>query len=235
MAIIISSSSADSAPDQDWLVNQIAHALRNPIFAALVQSEALSLKAGDDESIARSAHMIQKQLKRLEDNLQEMLLLGREPKLNIRSTDLAAVVDGIVEAARQGTQGEPAEVEFDPKSVAAEVVSDPDAIRIIIERLLNNAIEHTAPPHAVEVNIDHPTPDTIRLSVRDRGEGIAEDLCEQVFQPFYPQHAGRPGLGLSVAAKLAHALGGHIEIETSPGEGTVAHCVLPADERPAGS
>ncbi len=235
MAIIVSTSSSDSTVDQEWLVNQIAHALRNPIFAALVQSEALSLKAGGDESIARSAHMIQKQLKRLEDNLEEMLLLGREPKLNIRAADLAAVVENTVEAARQGVFGEPAEVGFDPGSGTAEVVSDPDAVRVIVERLLTNAIEHTAPPHPVDVGIDRPTPDTIRLSVSDRGEGIADDVWDQIFLPFYPQHAGRPGLGLSVAAKFAHALGGRIEIESNPGEGTVAHCILPSVHTPSGS
>ena len=235
MAIIVWIPSSDSTAEQEWLVNQIAHALRNPIFAALVQGEALGLKAGDDESISRSAHMIQKQLKRLEGNLEEMLLLGRSPKLNIRATDLVAVVEATVAAARRGMLGEPAEVGFDPESGAAGVASDPDAIRVILERLLHNAIQHTEPPHAVDVGIDRPTPDTIRLSVVDRGEGIADEIRDKIFLPFYPQHAGRPGLGLSVAAKFAHALGGHIEIETTPGEGTVAHCILPAVQTPNGS
>lgn len=235
MAIVVSTSSSASTAEQEWLVNQIAHALRNPIFAALVQSEALSLKAGDNESIVRSAHMIQKQLKRLEGNLEEMLLLGRTPKLKIRATDLAAVVETVVEAARQGMLGEPAEVGFDPGSGSAEVMSDADAVRVIVERLLNNAVEHTKEPHAVQVGIDRPSPDAIRLSVVDRGEGIADEIREKIFLPFYPQHAGRPGLGLSVAAKFAHALGGHLEIETTPGEGTAAHCILPVVHTPNGS
>ncbi len=235
MATITSTSSIDPAYDQDWLVNQIAHALRNPIFAALVQSEALSLKAGDDESIARSALMIQKQLKRLEGNLQEMLLLGRPPRLNIRTMDLGIVMTGVVEAARQGARGEPAEVLFGPDISAPEMASDSDAIRIIAERLLDNAVEHTEPPHEIEVSIDQPTLDSVRISVRDAGEGIAEEILERVFQPFFPQHGGRPGLGLSVAAKYTHVLGGHIEIDSSPDEGTVAHCILPVHATPVES
>ena len=83
MAIVIRSSPTDTGPDPEWLVNQIAHALRNPIFAALVQSEALALKAANEPSLARSAQMVQNQLKRLEKNLEEMLLLGRPAKLTL--------------------------------------------------------------------------------------------------------------------------------------------------------
>ena len=54
MAATVRSSHAVPAPDPEWLVNQIAHMLRNPIFAATVQAEALLLKAGGDEALART-------------------------------------------------------------------------------------------------------------------------------------------------------------------------------------
>ena len=112
-------------------------------------------------------------------------------------------------------------------SVAVEVHTDPDAVKVIIERLMSNAIQHTQPPHDIELGIELPGAETIHLSVRDAGSGISAEILEKLFLPFFPQHSGRPGLGLAVASKFAHALGGYIEIQTEQGEGTLARCVLP--------
>ena len=233
MTATVRSSQASSAPDPEWLINQIAHALRNPIFAATVQAEALLLKAGSQEGLARSAAMVLGQLKRLADDIDEMLLLGRPARLSHRTTDLAGVAREVAEGFRSGLKGDVAAVEVHVAG-PAPLRSDPDAIRIILERLLRNAVQHTAPPHAVELEVVAAADGAATVSVRDRGNGIAPELLEKVFLPFFPQHRGRPGLGLAVAAKLAHALGGSIEIESEPGAGTTARLTLPPAAPAAG-
>lgn len=227
------SSHVASAPDPEWLVNQIAHALRNPIFAATVQAEALVLKAGGDEGLTRSAAMVQGQLKRLADDIEEMLLLGRTPRLSPRAADVALVANEVAEGFRRGLKGDAATVEM-CGAASLPRFSDPDAIRIILERLVRNAVEHTEPPHAISLDIADAGDGGAVVSVRDRGDGIAPDLLDRVFLPFFPQHRGRPGLGLAVAAKFAHALGGYIEISSAPGAGTTARLVLPPSPPAAG-
>ena len=147
MSPSIRSSHSGPAPDNEWLVNQIAHALRNPIFAAMVQAEALVLRAGHEEAISNSASMVHKQLKRLENNLDEMLLYGRPARLSIRRSDLATVCAGVVEAFRTGLHGEPAEVVLASDLPSTEISTDPEAIRMILERLIHNAVQHTEAPH----------------------------------------------------------------------------------------
>jgi two-component system, OmpR family, sensor kinase len=226
-------SSHAAAPDPEWLVNQIAHALRNPIFAATVQAEALALKARSSDELLRSAAMVQGQLKRLADDIEEMLLLGRQAHLNPRATDLVAVARGVADSFRRGVSGDAASVELRGAD-AVPFHSDPDAIRIILERLLRNAVQHTEPPHEVELEVAAAADGAASVSVRDRGAGMAPELLEKVFLPFFPQHRGRPGLGLAVAAKLAHALGGSIEISSEPGAGTTARLMLPPAPPAAG-
>jgi nitrogen-specific signal transduction histidine kinase len=80
----------------------------------------------------------------------------------------------------------------------------------------------------VQVVVAHAPDGAATVEVHDRGDGISDDLMDKVFLPFYPQHRGRPGLGLAVAAKFAHALGGYIELSSDPGAGTTARLVLPA-------
>jgi signal transduction histidine kinase len=209
------------------MVNQIAHALRNPIFAAMVQAEALVLRAGHDESISNSVAMVHRQLKRLEANLDEMLLFGRPTHLNIRQTDLGTLINGIIESFHSGMMGEPAEVTATSTLLSIEIRTDPDAVKTILERLICNAVQHTEAPHAIALGMELPGAETVHLTVKDTGKGISDEILEQIFLPFFPQHSGRPGLGLSVASKYAHALGGYIEVQSAEGEGTLARCVLP--------
>jgi signal transduction histidine kinase len=231
---VISSPHSGAAIDPEWLVNQIAHALRNPIFAAMVQAEALALKAGGQDGLAGSAEMIQGQLKRLEQDLQEMLLLGRPARIHPQPADLVAIAGRAADSFRTGLGAEAADVRLQPAAGALTLVSDEAAIRIILDRLLANAIQHSPPPHTIELEVAAGD-DTVTIVVRDHGEGVTPELLDKVFLPFFPQHRGRPGLGLAVAAKLAHALGGHIEIESEPGAGTVARVVLPATSAPTGA
>ncbi len=53
------------------------------------------------------------------------------------------------------------------------------------------------------------------------------EILEKALLPFYPQHSGRPGLGLAIADKFARFFGGRIEIESTPNEGSTVKCVLP--------
>ena len=67
----------------------------------------------------------------------------------------------------------------------------------------------------------------VEFTVTDRGAGIPPEILEKALLPFFPQHSGRPGLGLAIADKFARFFGGRIEIESVPGSGTTVRCILP--------
>jgi len=74
----------------------------------------------------------------------------------------------------------------------------------------------------------------LRLSVRDTGCGIPEEIRERVFDPFFstkPTGEGT-GMGLAVVKSIVDALGGDIAIETTLGEGTTFHVALPLVDAP---
>ncbi len=236
MADSTRSSHTGPPPDPEWLANQIAHTLRNPIFAAMVQAEALMVKADTNEATARAIRLIHRQLKRLEANINEMLLYGRPTRLSPRQAELVSVVEQAVASLRSREREEPADVRFESSVPHLVVDLDPDAVKIIIERLVVNAIQHTPPPHKVQVGLDGDVGrNLLTVTVRDQGEGIPDSIKDEMFLPFYPQHSGRAGLGLSVASKFAHAIGGRIEIESEEGVGTTARCILPIEPRPTSS
>ncbi len=218
----------DTATDPAWLTNQIAHALRNQIFAALVHAEVLQQRVQQDPTLRRGVDALFTQVKRLETTIDEMLLFGRDVPVERSPVRVAGLLEEIAAEYRQGRRAEPADVRL---AVDAELEAswDPRAVRVILERLLENAVQHSPAPHTVELAASADGTDIV-LSVSDRGEGVAEDVRERAFEPFFPQHQGRIGLGLTVAQKFAHALGGRVSLEPRPGGGTVACCRLPLDD-----
>lgn len=71
----------------------------------------------------------------------------------------------------------------------------------------------------------------VKLSVRDSGSGIPENLLPRVFEPHFTTKKQGRGLGLASAYFIVKRHGGHIEVESNPGSGTAFHLYLPASER----
>lgn len=200
--------------DGEWLINSVAHALRNPIFAALLQAELLTAR-----TLEPTAQTVYDHLRRLETMIEEMLLYGRPPEVELRPTRLEPVLLLIAESFAHGDRGAPAQVQTEIEPTGLQALADPDALRIILDRVIENSAQHTTAPHTVQV---HATarPNEIEIVVSDNGEGIGEEVLEKLFLPFFPQHKGRAGLGLAIAAKFADAIGGSLAVASTPREGT---------------
>jgi signal transduction histidine kinase len=217
----------DGLVDAEWLINQVAHALRNPIFAAMMQVEALQLRAKRAGGDHRSAEAVSQQLNRLEATIQDMLLYGRPASVTPRKVRLQDVPIGLSEAYAAGVRGTPAQVAIAVGEPDVELVWDPDAVRTILERLLDNAVQHSTEPVRIEVEAARTDETTVCWSVTDHGEGLAEGILDEAFLPFRPQHRGRPGLGLAIALKLARAMGGTVALAANPSGGAIATLCLP--------
>ncbi len=208
--------------DAEWLINSVAHALRNTLFAALLKAEML-LRSTDTPE----ARALYQSLKRMEGFIEEMLLFGRPAHLEPRTVELGPFLDHLAARYTKGERLEPAEVEVHMEEPGLVVEWDPEAVRVSLERILDNAVQHTPPPHRIRLSAAPSGGDGVAITVADRGPGIDPALVEHVFEPFFPQHEGRAGLGLSTARKLVRASGGEVHLESTPGRGTTVTVTLP--------
>jgi PAS domain S-box-containing protein len=75
--------------------------------------------------------------------------------------------------------------------------------------------------------------DKVRLSVRDTGRGMSEEVRRRVFEPFFTTKDMGTGLGLSIVSNIVSQNGGSIRVESAPGQGAAFHILLPRVEEAA--
>ncbi len=112
------------------------------------------------------------------------------------------------------------------------VIGDPVRVRQVVVNLLGNAIKFTHSGEvALEVGLEPGSDAEVQLHfvVRDTGIGIAQEKQKLIFDAFsqadgsMTRNYGGTGLGLSISARLVEAMGGHIWVESAPGQGSAFH------------
>lgn len=113
-----------------------------------------------------------------------------------------------------------------------EVELDRRQMTFVLRALVENAVKFTPPGGTVKVRVA-PEGEVVRFSVSDSGKGIPADELPKIFEKFYqvdPNHTGQIrgfGLGLYYARQFVQSHGGSIQLDSQPGQGTVATVLLP--------
>lgn len=121
-------------------------------------------------------------------------------------------------------------------AMPAHVISDPSRLRQIMTNLVGNAIKFTE-QGGVKLNISHDADaQLVLIAVTDTGIGMSEAQQATIFDAFtqadssITRRFGGTGLGLSISRKLAEALGGAVEVESEPGQGSTFLIKVPTGD-----
>ena len=218
------------------LVADVAHELRTPVAVLQANTEALmdGVVAHTAEQTA-SLHEEAVRLGRLVEDLQRLAAAEAAAlQLTLRPCDLADVAASAAETFRASFAA--AEVSFDSRLRAAPVLGDPDRLHQVITNLLSNALKFSPPGGHVRMTLSAEGGEA-RLEVTDTGPGITAEELPHVFNRLWRgAHAAGTagsGIGLAVAAELARAHHGSIELVSEPGQGSRFILLLPLVPRSA--
>jgi signal transduction histidine kinase len=105
------------------------------------------------------------------------------------------------------------------------IIGKPLAIRRVLTNLIDNGVKYGG---WVEVNTQE-TKQGLLLTIRDRGNGIAEEHLEAVFEPYFrlAKDAEGHGLGLGICRNILHAHGGDLILRNLPDGGLAAEVLIP--------
>jgi signal transduction histidine kinase len=212
------------ARDLEQLGARLSHELRNPLSAikTLVQ---ISVPATEDPELRERLEVIEGEVRRMQQILQEYLTFSR-PLENLRreEVDLAALVEDVLAllAGRAAAAG----VEL-CRQGRARVEADPLRLKEALLNLIVNALEASPAGSRVDVEIDGEA-EPIRVRIVDRGRGMPEDVLAQIGIPFFTTREEGTGLGVALARATFVRHGGTLTYASRPAGGTTATATLPA-------
>lgn len=188
----------------------IAHEIRNPLTG--IRAAATYLRTQPD-ALDEFAAIIEEECERLNDLCNEFLHFARPLELELASTSLADLVEGVVIQVRPEFKEASISLVFDCRS-HPDIACDGARLRQVLLNLLRNAREATPSGGVVTITLDGDS-----LTVRDSGDGIKPEVMERLFTAFATTKSSGTGLGLANVKRIIDAHGWSIGAESAPGEG----------------
>jgi two-component system phosphate regulon sensor histidine kinase PhoR len=224
----------------------VSHELKTPLFAAQgFVHTILDEEVDDDEGMdpATRRKFLQKaasSLDALDTLVQDLVTISQLEKGVVRMRrqrfDLIALVQEIFELLEQQAQQRGASLTLYPAQLpetGLAVVADRNRIRQVLINLIDNAIKYGREVGGQVVVSLVAGRESVRVTVRDNGAGIAPEHQARVFERFYrveksrTRAAGGTGLGLAISKHIIEAHKSSIRIKSVVGEGTAMEFKLP--------
>jgi signal transduction histidine kinase len=217
------------------LITSISHDLRTPLANLRAMVEAINDGVVDDPDVVRRyAEEMLRSIETLVAMVDDMFDLSQIDAVALRADtreiSIAEAVQQAVDGCRLEAQARSISVRTDVGGASA--VRCPARLTRVLHSLVDNAVRYTPPGGMVSVTA---TGDdgSVEVTVDDSGPGLTPAQRTAVFEPFWRGDASRSsrgsGLGLTLAQRITHALGGEIRVSESPGGGASFAVVLPAD------
>ena len=235
-----------SLEQRDEYLSITMHELRTPISTIVLGLDILqktaerqrTLEAG---AIARLLEGPMRQLRRLVGMVNTLLDVARLENgavlLAPARHDLCAIVRDVAARLAELAHQRGADIELGECPPLAGRW-DRDRLEQVLTNLIANAIKY-AGPHAVRVSVERaPAEGWARVTVADRGPGIAPADRERVFNRYVRLESDQPqeglGLGLYIAREIVRAHGGRLRVEDAPGGGAAFVVELPLEREAPG-
>jgi heavy metal sensor kinase len=215
----------DSFRRERQFTSDASHELRTPLAAMQAILTVMQEKRRSAEDYEQAMADLAEETERLRGLVDDLLRLarGQSQQTTVRETvDLPVLLRDVADSLRTLAESKGLTLSCDvPEGLAIQ--GDSDALIRLFVNLLDNAVKYTERGSIqITASGDH---DGVRVRVADTGIGIAAEHLPHVFDRFYRVDSSRTGpgsgLGLAIAQEIAQAHGGRLEIESTPGDGTV--------------
>ena len=213
------------------MVGSIAHQLNNPLVGVANMAQLAEREADDPRRTRELLVEIRRAGEDCRGFVRRMLEFSKVSCFDSKPTDFAALIDDTVLMFRQ-TEPRHLAVETDLPPISPVLTVDPILMRHALFNLLVNAAQATDEDRPILIALAAANDAASGrsgwlLSVADRGRGIAPDVLDKIFVPFFTTRADGTGLGLPVVLHVVLLHDGHISATARPGGGTVFAIWLP--------
>ncbi|MBC7985203.1 MAG: ATP-binding protein, partial [Sphingomonadaceae bacterium] len=227
----------------DFVANA-SHELRTPLATILGYAETLREEkaAIDPATRERFVAVVHDESRRMQRLVEDLISLSRIEGERFNAPREAVSLPPLLEEARaigrRFAAERGCEIRIESEPGLPPVAGDHDQLLQLIDNLVTNALRYGGRDAPVTLSARRDG-DMVRLTVADRGEGIAPEHIPRLTERFYRIDPGRSralggtGLGLSIVKHIVERHGGRLSVESEIGRGTRVHVALPVAPEPS--
>jgi PAS domain S-box-containing protein len=193
----------------------LSHEIKSPLASIKMNIDMLFNNLSMSESNQKSFQIVQREIKRLEILLKNVLLYSRELNLVFLPVDLEKLVDNIKDLMKPVLNKQNILVRNYLTNL--RIKGDYRNLQTVFLHLIENSIESMSDGGIIEIYSDHQEENSFSVFIKDNGCGICEK--EKIFDPFFTTKSSGTGLGLSIAKNIIKQHNCELSLVSSkPGE-----------------
>jgi len=204
----------------------VAHEVKNPLNSMRLWLEVLKANMPVDPEPQQAVRMLDSEIDRLDRAVKTFLNFTRPVELKMEETDLRALLDEVLDAARPTVTKTGLTLRADLLPDLPPALIDRQLIHQAVLNLVLNACDFTDPGGTISVSLKRAGEFAV-IAVQDTGRGIPQEDQKKIFQLFFTTRPGGSGIGLANTFRFVQLHNGRIEFESEPGRGTTFRVELP--------
>lgn len=205
----------------------LAHQIRTPLAAALLYVSQLNSDQIAEDKRGKFVNKALLSLKHLEGLVKDMLQYAKGGSVGEAEIEVHELLESLVSSVEQQLQNSDSELMVKTLEPGLVIKGDHDSLMTALQNLIVNAIDVVRMRARIEIDVEVVYQDWLDIKVVDQGPGIAPEVQEKIFEPFYTSRAKGTGLGLAVVRTVAEAHGGEVWVESKLGQGAQFGLRLP--------
>ena len=241
--------------DAAWgeVARRLAHEIKNPLTPIQLSAERLQhklsakLNTADATMLQRATDTIVNQVSAMKTMVNEFSEYARAPSANLTRLNINQLirdVSALYENARDemidtdksapNQASDSVQIKYDLMPNTPDILGDATMLRQVLHNLMQNAQDALIPADGSPA-IHHPeilvqtsfNESTIKLVVKDNGQGFPAAIISHAYEPYVTTKAHGTGLGLAIVKKMVDEHAGQIKLENNPDGGACVTIILP--------
>lgn len=215
--------------DLGRITSGIAHEVKNPLNAMVIHLEILRSKLDSGSADPRpQLEILDSEIKRLDRVVQTFLNFTGPVEVHLQPMDLNTIVSQVIALAYTEAleRGVTINKQLDPEPLV--IKGDADLLKQTLLNIIINGCQAMPEGGPLKLATSRGADGSARITIIDRGIGIAEEDQERIFNLYYTTKKGGTGIGLAQAFRAVQLHGGEIRFDSQIGVGTTFEIILPA-------
>jgi signal transduction histidine kinase len=199
----------------------VAHEINNPLTGILLFSSNMVKKVPDGSQLQDGLRVIMKETQRCKTIIQGLLDFARDVKPEKNAADVNQIMRSALAVVENEFRLQHVQIKTRLCDDMQKTYLDENQIQQVFINILLNALQAVDKKGLIKVQtqVDMPA-QKINVTIADNGCGIAPNLLDKIFEPFYSTKNNGTGLGLAVSFGIVKNHHGEIRASSKPGQGT---------------